>query len=216
MIDRAPERRGAAMGIIAILIAFFSLVLGFRALGLVGDQRIIREVVFFAFGIAVLIAVKRGERRPLSSMGLHRPTLKTLWWSIAATLALLSITACTYAALTMAGLPTPGGDGGSGNPLWMVLIIALRAAFVEELVFRGYVLERLENIRLGSFFAIVWSAGLFVAAHLSAKFETIFFLVPAAIFFGAVFVWKRDLVVCMVAHFVVDFVGLAAAAMQSK
>ncbi|MBL8088729.1 MAG: CPBP family intramembrane metalloprotease [Anaerolineales bacterium] len=99
------------------------------------------------------------------------------------------------------------------------LIIALivswtYAAFIEELVYRGYLLNRFKDLfgetNLGWFFAVLISSILFGLGHVyqgtSGVVET---FLSALLMSGLYFVGKRNLWIPIIAHGVKDTIGFA-------
>ncbi len=82
-------------------------------------------------------------------------------------------------------------DGGNGSPLDLVgpVFVLLSVAVTEEVVFRGYLLLRLQQLHLSPATAIVTSALIFAAGHWYQGFVALAFSFSAALFLGIL--WKR-------------------------
>jgi membrane protease YdiL (CAAX protease family) len=79
------------------------------------------------------------------------------------------------------------------------------AAVGEELVFRGYLIERIEVLTGSSFLAIVSSSLLFGIWHLPLwGAGDIIFAVAWGVEYAVFYVWRRDLVASMFMHFMTD------------
>jgi membrane protease YdiL (CAAX protease family) len=103
-----------------------------------------KESLIWLCVIALLLIVRRGERLPFSSIGIGTSTVakSILWGGI--TLVLCGVVGSGIAMLTH----FHGGEMGAGLaklPLWLVLLVVLRAGVVEELFYRGYAIERLHS-----------------------------------------------------------------------
>jgi membrane protease YdiL (CAAX protease family) len=87
--------------------------------------------------------------------------------------------------------------------------LALLAGVGEELIFRGYVITRLERLGLGPWGCILLSALTFGLVHwpgyglLPALSKAVWFGIPT----GAYFWYRRNLGPLMVAHTLLDFLG---------
>src|SRR5258708_16510133 len=98
------------------------------------------------------------------------------------------------------------------NPLWVQMLIFSRAAVVEEILYRGYPLERVQELTGYRSLALAVSVVVFVLGHV-AYWGGAQLIVAA---FGAgilalLYLWRRDLICNMIAHFLVDLVGFLAA-----
>lgn len=104
------------------------------------------------------------------------------------------------------------------TPLWMVLPLAIVVGIYEELIFRGFILGRLRHAfrnraytpRLVEAYAVVLSAALFGTLHAYQGLYGVFQTFGAGLGLGILASWKRSTWPCMVAHALVDALGLFA------
>ena len=105
----------------------------------------------------------------------------------------------------------------SGNPAALpgvVVTVLVSAAFCEEVVYRGFLLERLGVLlgrgRLAVTAAVAISTLLFAAAHYADQglFGTLQAAVTGAVFAG-LFLWRRELAFVMVVHAAFDLTAVA-------
>ena len=135
------ERVLAALGLL--------LALGLPELGLprlFPDPRLAREIVWIGIAALVLVWVTRVERLPLGSIGLKRPTPATFGWGVATAVALMASVMLTFAVIAPAlGLHQnmKGTAAIVQVPLWLLLLTPVVAGVTEEIVYRGYAVERL-------------------------------------------------------------------------
>lgn len=180
---------------------------------------ITRLAVLVGIGAAMLLWVRFAERLPLSSIGLKRPTVASLVWGLVAGVALIaSFMLCYALILLLLGLRPDYGGGGSilANPLWLQLSIFAVAAFWEEIVYRGYLIERVETLSGSKWLGFAVSVVAFTAAHAGSWAPSQLIVVFAgALVMGLFYLWKRDLILLMIAHFVADAVGFGLASLQS-
>jgi membrane protease YdiL (CAAX protease family) len=90
------------------------------------------------------------------------------------------------------------------NAVGSILAMAIGAAIVEELIFRGLFLQAVEK-RLGSWFALAVTSLFFGLAHLpnpgATLWSSIAIVIEAGILLGAGFLWRRNLWFAMGLHF---------------
>jgi membrane protease YdiL (CAAX protease family) len=170
--------------------------------------------LYYLFLIAVTLAIVLGwERRPLSSVGLRAPTWGTLGWSIVAAVILMRVVVpLTLWLVSRTGLPLfqSGLEKVLALPVWFrLLAIVVTGGLFEEFIYRGYATERLSEVTgstlIGSLLALsafawmhypLWGLGPVLTFYFTGGFLTLLYL------------WKRDLVLNMLCHIIVDIVGL--------
>ena len=158
--------------------------------------------------IALLVIIRRGERLPLTSVGIGTsPWWKSILWGLAMTI---------ICALVGFGIARTTHDGRADNPtvaafsklpVWLLVFIVFRAGVVEELFYRGYAVERIESLVLNRFFAVVIPLTIFGVAHSTGGWANILIALALGVILSVFYVWRRDLVANMIAHFLVDFIG---------
>jgi len=165
-----------------------------------------KETLLWVSAIILLFIIRRGERLPLTSIGLGT----SRWWkSILWGLALAVIcggTAGVLAALTGYG-HGPGSAAFEKLPLWLITLIVLRAGVVEELFYRGYAIERLQAVGLKR----AWAAGIplviFALGHWTGGAANILIALALGAILSGFYLWRRDLVANMIGHGTVDFIA---------
>jgi len=162
------------------------------------------------------------EHQALASLGFQ----PLRWQSIAFGLGLAAffMYAFTPAIVwVLSCLPFGGFETGlakaSAIPTWLLVITVLIVATAEEILYRGYAVERLAGITGSYWIAGAISVLVFGAAHipnwgLGAALTT---LISGAIL-TVFYIWQRDLTANIIAHVVTDFMGLIVmpALAQSK
>jgi membrane protease YdiL (CAAX protease family) len=94
------------------------------------------------------------------------------------------------------------------KPWWFRFLMVLRAAIVEEILFRGYLIEKVQQLTASPPLAIALSIATFTLAHLSGW--GMVQLIPVfadGLILALLYVWRRDLPCNMIAHFITDGVG---------
>ncbi|QSX38669.1 CPBP family intramembrane glutamic endopeptidase [Shewanella sedimentimangrovi] len=173
----------------------------------------ISELCFWLLALALLLLVRFGEHSPWSSMGLGKPRWASLGWGLVAGVVLLLLYPMVQGLLKAVGLDPSQMSSLDlkALPPWMVIGLALRAGIVEEVLFRGYLLERLGTLfdqrQLGALLSLIF----FVAVHAKSwsAGHLIFVAIAGAMLTG-LYLWRRDLWTNIVAHTLTDGLGLLA------
>lgn len=210
--DTAPAERAAPsairirFGLALALSAYAALiVLGLRSrAGLTQAQLTdpARLVTLWPplIGLGVIAIVLFVEHAPLSSLGFRRPRLIDLDWGVLF-FAVAFATMVSISPVVNAHVPGIGIRMGEVSMLdgWTMLFLS---ATIEELFFRGYLLERLERVTGRTWMGALASLILFACGHLSAwgPAGVVRNLVWGA-FVTVLYVWRRNLPICMMMHF---------------
>jgi membrane protease YdiL (CAAX protease family) len=89
---------------------------------------------------------------------------------------------------------------------WLLLIM-VAVAVTEETIFRGIVLTHLRRITGSWTVATLVSAVVFAVPHvISQEMVVVVVLIPVAVVWSAVTIWRRSLVPCIVGHCLFNFV----------
>lgn len=217
-----------AMTAIGILLALF----GPPAVALVGPklEGSVGTVFGSIIGLGGIIAIVgcvfaitfRSEHQTLVSLGFQPLRWQSLVFGLG--LAAFFVYAFTPAIVwVLARLPFGGFETGlartSAIPTWLLVITVLVVATAEEILYRGYAVERLAGITGNYWIAGAISVLVFGVAHIpnwgpGAALSTV---ISGAIL-TAFFVWQRDLTANIIAHVVTDLMGLVVmpALAQSK
>ena len=205
------------------------IALGGPSLFVVASDRLVGESPRLSIQIAVqllyctlplLIAwiVVRHERLPLRSIGLRRPDGSTVVWGLLLWGAISLLPLLTEPLLKVVG--TAGVDEGIRRlvvlPVWFRVIVGLTGGIVEEVLYRGYAVERLATMTGRPWLGAALAALVFGLAHIPAW--GLGFALAADLPFGIVmtvfYLWRRDLLANILAHsggLVVSLVTLPAA-----
>ena len=168
---------------------------------------ILREALIWGSAAILIVLVRRAERLPFSSIGIGtRGWGKSILWG-------LVIFVSCFAAGGMLVHLTGYGHGTAAAaidklPLWMITLVVLRAGVVEELFYRGYVIERLQAFGLNRFVAAGIPLVIFAAGHWTGGAANILIALVLGAILAGFYLWHRDLVANMIGHFAVDFVAI--------
>lgn len=196
---------GLIIALFAMLLVRQSVAAAFNSMTLTAT--VCRESLHWVCAIILLLIVRFGESQPFTSIGIGTCSFsRSLLWSVPITFACLVI-GLGIAILTHFN----GGESGktlSKLPLWLVFLIVIRAGVVEELFYRGYAIERLQALGLNKFLSAAIPLLIFSLGHWVGGWANIVVALALGGVLSAFYLWRRDLVANMIAHFAVDFVGV--------
>lgn len=169
------------------------------------------EVLFWIATILVLAYVLFVEHRRLSSIGFRRPRILDALLGVLAGVLIVVGASVTFAVVLPAlHLKMNTAEMGKllGTPLWYRFILVTRAAVNEEILFRGYPIERCLEFTRAKWLAAVLPWAAFVYAHLSGwgAAQLIFVGYAGAVLAG-LYLWRRNLWANMLAHWIGDGAG---------
>ncbi|MGG6268349.1 CPBP family intramembrane glutamic endopeptidase [Leptolyngbya sp. AN03gr2] len=148
--------------------------------------------VLFAFVFVV-------EKRDLRSLQFKRPNTKDIelsvtFWGIA--------TAASWISTVV--LPPQQNTGIStlqAIPIPILIALVLTTATTEEILYRAYPIERLQDLTIG-WFAIVSSAFIFILPHIAFfGWQWLITQGVGVVLQYVLYVWRRNIWACMLMHF---------------
>ena len=166
----------------------------------------LREALILATAAALLLYIKQVEGLPLRSVGLGT----SVWWkSIAWGLVIATLCGAAGAAIVYATKYTGGPRAHDFDrlPLWLLVVIVCRAGFVEELFYRGFAIERLSAMGWPRVAAALFPLTIFSLLHYTGGAVNIVLAFVLGGILAGFYLWRRDLVANIIAHFLVDFVA---------
>lgn len=166
----------------------------------------IREMLIFAGAAFLLVLVSRWEGLPFNSIGIGT----SRWWKSVAW-GLVTAVVCAGAGIGLVVATKYGNSPASiafaKLPLWLITIVVTRAGIVEELFYRGYAIERLQSIGMSKWMAAAIPLVIFSVGHWTGGAANILIALVLGGVLTGFYLWRRDLVANMFAHFLVDFVA---------
>ena len=170
------------------------------------------QALLAGLAAAVVAIVLLWEGQPLRSIGLKPPGWSTVAWGVG--MAAFFILLLGPLLLRLPGWLGLGGFAPTlarlaSLPLWYLLLAVLVGGVAEEVLYRGYALDRL-GILLGS----PWLAGLVVVLLFGFAHVPLWGIGPALTMTisGAAltlfFLWHGDLLANIIAHVTTDFAGI--------
>lgn len=193
----------ALFGIPLIVSGYYLLAPG-RTAGAI----VVRELLILALAGSLLWIVLAKERLPLSSIGIRGDGIGwSLVWSIGLTTVILAVLVALLAAYSALGIRYGEGEGATiSASIWVTLLTVTRAGVAEEIFYRGFAIERLEALTGSKWVAAIIPLLLFAGFHFRQGIPGILLALVLGAIFTAFYLWKRNLVAAIVAHFLVDFV----------
>jgi len=200
------------VGAFAIMVVFSLPLSGWLIHGNSLSAEAGRELVYWALELLLVAYVVLVEKRPLSSIGLKRPTWMSLVFGFVGVLLMVGGMAFIYLVIFPA-LRLSANEAATASvmalPFWFRVFVILRAAVFEEMFFRGFIIERLTEITRGyRLAAAVLSCALFTLLHLGYwGWAHLMVAGFGGVVLTALYLWRRDLSANMIAHLLTDAVG---------
>jgi membrane protease YdiL (CAAX protease family) len=116
----------------------------------------------------------------------------------------VGIAACLL-VLPLIGL-TYGSSSGPPVPIGVSLLLYARAGIAEEIFYRGYAIERIEALTGNRAIAAAVPLLIFAGSHFSQGGAGILITFVIGAIATAIYLWKRNLLILIIAHFMVDFI----------
>jgi membrane protease YdiL (CAAX protease family) len=162
-------------------------------------------LLYFGVATATVVLVLRADGVTPAEIGLRRPG----WITVASGVALWAVGLLVLPLITAPLARLFGTDGVQSGlnelaavPRALRVVVAIGAGAVEELLYRGFAIERLSRLTSRRWLAGAIAATLFGLAHLSS-WGLGFALssdLPFGIYMTVFYLWRRDLVANMIAH----------------
>ena len=206
----SPSRPWTYVGLAIALLGIPILVFVYRQMAAnpaAAGSVAIREIAILAMVALLLWIVVSREKLPLSSIGLRFDGIwRSLAWGLAGALLCAAGLAAILTAFHFLGMSYGSGGGAISVSLWATTLTVARAGIAEEVFYRGYAIERIEALTGSRWMAALIPLIPFAAFHYRQGVAGI----AIALFLGAIltafYLWKRNLLANIFAHFLVDFV----------
>jgi len=205
----------AIFGLLLAMLGPLAIAIGSRRP--TSSSNRLRAFLFAQACLLVVVAVVLSlvlvwERNSLSSIGLRSVSVLSIVWGLAlAAFFLFVLPPIQTRVLRM--LRLDGFEKGLTElrelPVWSVALAITLGGAAEEILYRGYAVER-----IGALTGSLWLAGtipviLFAVAHLPmwGRGPALMTLISGAICTGF-YLWRRDLTSLIIAHLATDFIGI--------
>jgi len=159
---------------------------------------------------AVCLIIRRGEKLPFSSIGLGTSRWsKSLGWGVVLTVGIIVVGSIPDVIAVLTHFqPNEFARQLTRLPAWLLTLTCVRAGVGEELFYRGYAIERLQALGLSRFWAAVIPILIFSVGHWTTGWQNVVTAFIIGSLLAAFYLWRRDLLANMIAHFLVDFIGV--------
>jgi membrane protease YdiL (CAAX protease family) len=203
----------ALAGLTAVILISILPIATWIAPGDSAPQLLLHECVWWSYAAGAVLWLRFGEGLPLDSIGLRWTGWKGILWGLAAAAALIAVFIVHF-GLIVPMLHLDSSRAGAernlilSRPFWYRLILVLRASVVEEILFRGYIIEKVRQLTGSTALAVIVSVAAFTYAHLSGW--GLVHLIPVfagGVIFALLYIRRRDLPSNMLAHFISDGIG---------
>lgn len=174
----------------------------------------LREAVLLGGSLWLMRYLLRKGPVTAGEMGWLRPNRATFGWGLLCLLGL--VLGMVFLYLIRDWLKVDAGldqiNARAAHPIWMLFMFSAVAAISEEIVYRGILIGWLAKITGAQWSGALLALLFFALSHVGnwGWNYVILAAVPGLVLTMA-FVWKHDLGVCVIGHFLLDFIGLLAA-----
>jgi membrane protease YdiL (CAAX protease family) len=169
------------------------------------------EVLWWVAVVVILLYVVFVEHRSFSSIGFRKPKILDLVLAVIAGVLMVAGIVLIYSIVFPALHLTMNAGTMSyllETPFWYRLMLVTRAAVAEELLFRGYPIERMSEITGSRVLAAPVSVAAFTYAHLSNWGAAQLIIAGyGGVVLTALYLWRRNLWANMLAHWIADGAG---------
>lgn len=191
-----------------LTLGFFSLPVGAWINQFADLARMIAyELIIWSWVALMLLYVARVERRPLSSIGFRMPGIRDgVIGVLTGVLILVALGLIYYVMFPLLHWNEQQQiNQVAVMPRWLSVLIVVRAAVSEEILFRGYAIERIEQLTGNRSIAGIVSCLVFTLDHIGFwGWHHVFIAGLAGAILTLLYLWRRNLWVNMLAHFIVD------------
>lgn len=171
------------------------------------------EFIYWTLVAATLAYVIGVERKTLCSIGFRKPALRDGLAALAVAVATVAGLAAIYFVLFPALHVNEDQqiDKLMSTPAWWLAISVVRAGVSEEVLFRGYAVERLLELSGSKWVAFIVPLVPFTLAHVGpwGWSHAIVAAFGGAMLAG-LYLWRRNLWVSIFAHCLIDGIGVLA------
>jgi len=159
---------------------------------------------------AVCLITRCGEKLPFSSIGLGTwRWSKSLGWGVVLTVGIIVVGSIPDLIAVLTHFqPNEFARQLTRLPVWLLTLTCVRAGVGEELFYRGYAIERLQALGFNRFWAAAIPLLIFSIGHWTTGWQNVVTAFWVGSMLAVFYLWRRDLLANMTAHFLVDFIGV--------
>lgn len=204
---RAGRRSVLSLSSVALMVAFCLPVAGWLVPGESLLATAARETIYWIMTGVLIAYVLLVERRALSSIGLIRPSIRSVVFGVIAAVCAFSGMALIYVFVLPKLAPSYAHQTAAviALPMALRIEIVVRAAVFEELFYRGFMIEHLTPLLRSRSAAALVSLAAFTLAHVSYwGLGSLMIAGFGGVVLTALYLWRRDLSANVVAHALTD------------
>lgn len=211
----SPIKPISRITIIGLLIAFFGTPLIVYIATQIAPETytdtflVVKEFLIFGMTGVLILLIYKGEKLTLASIGLHNKHWgKSVVTALKTTVILIAAVIAVAWILSLWDIPVGGNETKKYESisLWTWALIVIRAGVVEEICYRGYIMERIEKWTGNWYAYFLVPVVIFSLFHYPQGIAGIAISFVAGAILAFVYWKKRDLKANIIAHFLVDFI----------
>ena len=174
------------------------------------------ELGFWLLLLVMILWIYFVEKRTITSIGWKKLTIKTVFVAIGLGLVLFIVFGFANVVIQKLGLELNQDIAKmiSSKSIPVLFLLVLRAAVVEEVLYRAYAFERINELTKSKWVAGLVPLIMFMLVHLSWGIGHLLFIFVAGGLLTLMYVSKRNLALNIIAHFTVDVIALAVLPMM--
>ena len=174
------------------------------------------ELGFWLLLLVMILWIYFVEKRTITSIGWKKLTIKTVFVAIGLGLVLFIVFGFANVVIQKLGLELNQEIAKmiSSKSIPVLFLLVLRAAVVEEVLYRAYAFERINELTKSKWVAGLVPLIMFMLVHLSWGIGHLLFIFVAGGLLTLMYVSKRNLALNIIAHFTVDVIALAVLPMM--
>jgi membrane protease YdiL (CAAX protease family) len=211
---------GAMARRVALLAVWVAIVIAMVLIGTVTARiddpmrrLLLGNGAIWGLTLLLLAGIVLWEERPLASIGLVKPTRTAVLVGVAAILVVGAFAVTAGAAMKLSGIPLDDQQQNRllvDSPVWLQAFVVISAGFTEEILFRGYPIERVIELTHSRWLGGLAPVFLFGAVHVPTwGIPHAIVAAVAGIGFTLIYLWRRNLWTNITAHVVFDGLALA-------
>lgn len=168
------------------------------------------ELGFWLLLLVMILWIYFVEKRTIASIGWKKLTAKTIFGGIGLGLVLFILFGISNVVIQALGLELNQEVAQmiAGKSIPVLFLLVLRAAVVEEVLYRAYAFERINELTNSKWVAGLVPLIMFMLVHLSWGIGHLLFIFVAGGLLTLMYVSKRNLALNIIAHFTVDVIAL--------
>ncbi len=212
-----PMRLSHLVGLFIALVLTTVVWLPQVASSLLPDNLVWRNVAAqgldWAFALTLVGIVLFWERKPLASLGFKELNASVFFTGLGlGGFLMVAIFAWSLISPMLLGDRVPNGATATELPpgfyLWFAPFALITASFAEEIIYRGYAMERLLRIGVGPITTVIVTQIAFALYHLKDGMSSVLMVGTIGSLFALYYIWTRNLWVTIIGHFFVDAMAI--------